>query len=366
MNVNIDKKIYLYSNLPSGGASKIFNLVKENLVGYEIVNVKGLKVKPKNIFDYLLKSIFWNTLNDYRLAKSINKSDILICFQSWLVNSPPILRFVKTNKIIFICHEPLREYYDNYLLSNKSIKERAIDILKYPIKIIDKLSISRKSIIIIANSNFSKNLIKKIYKKKSLVICPGIDLNIYSNIKYLADNRRNQVISMGAINKLKRYEFIIEVIANIPKNFRPNLVLIGNGGNASYIRNLRTLALNCGVKLKIYLNANLPDIKRELSKSKIFIYAPINEPYGLVVIEAMASGLPLFIYKNGGGYSEVVGGNNGVIMNNLDPNSWAKELEKVLDSNIKLMKYSKNNIKLSRKYSGKKYIDKLNEEIKKL
>lgn len=237
----------------------------------------------------------------------------------------------------------MREYYDIEHIKNHNYMEKVVNILRLPIKWLDRYNIQSANATIVANSYFSKNMIKMAYGINSIVVYPGVDINKYNNI--VKSIKTNQVICVSTINKYKRQEFLVDVIANISPAKRPVLVLLGNGSDEKYLSNIVNKAALLNVKLLIKVNATEEEKIRELKKSKIFIYAPVSEPFGLVVEEAIAVGLPLMIYKNGGGYSEIVSQKNGIVMNNLNPILWSYKLDHLLMDNEKQKIFSKNNVK---------------------
>jgi glycosyltransferase involved in cell wall biosynthesis len=235
----------------------------------------------------------------------------------------------------------------------QNIKEKLINLLKISIMYIDKRNVKSEGLTIISNSEFSKKSIDKAYKVDSLVIYPGI--NVKEFIRNTSIKKRNQILSVGAINKLKGYEFIIEVVSKIEKELRPDLVIVGNGGGREYLAKIKKLAKTLHVNLKVKINITRPLLIEEYLASKLFIYAPINEPFGIVVEEAMAAGLPVVGAKNGGGYSEILSNDNGALIDSSDSQLWAKKLSTILRDNAILRKIGQYNFKYVQKY----YTDKI-------
>ena len=46
----------------------------------------------------------------------------------------------------------------------------------------------------------------------------------------------NQILSLGSINSIKGYEFIINSISLIKKDVRPNLLIIGNSVDKLFLQ----------------------------------------------------------------------------------------------------------------------------------
>ncbi len=95
----------------------------------------------------------------------------------------------------------------------------------------------------------------------------------------------------------KRLHFVIEEVAQLPKALRPHLVLVGNSTEAERkaLSSFAEKALGQGVTL----HASLP--RTEMSNlyraADIFLHGALREPFGIVLVEAMASGLPVLAHQ---------------------------------------------------------------------
>lgn len=354
----------IYSNLPSGGAKNIFNITKKflanNLISTNFINPDS-SIKTSNIISYLLEGLLGSYFRHKKALKKFNNKDtILIAYQTWLTNSPHILRLWK-GKSLYVCHEPMREYYDAKHIRSQSFINRVVNLIRVPLRRIDAIN-ARSAGLVVSNSNFSRKAIKNAYGINSVVVYPGINVDNY--LKYYV--KINQVITVGAINKLKGYEHVIYVLSKIKDKNRPMLKIIGNGSNKKYEKKLIALAESLNVKIIIKKNIKSVELIKEYSQSKLFLYSPINEPFGVVVLEAMAAGLPLAVYGKGGGYSEILTSNNGLVFSNLNTDDWAKKITLLLNDNPKLLKLSKYNIEHAKSYKSSVMNNKLLKLIKNL
>ncbi len=75
----------------------------------------------------------------------------------------------------------------------------------------------------------------------------------------------------------------------------------------------------------------MPYVYRYAARNKwIFVNPALQEPFGLTIIEAMASGLPVAATQNGGPSEILEGGKHGVLVEPTLPHSVRKGLEKLL------------------------------------
>ncbi len=355
MSSNIHN-IAIFSNLPSGGASE---MAKENIQYLKqkanISFISEENLYPKNILDYLYICIFNLKKLHRQLARKISKeNDVIIAYHSWLTKSPYILRYSSLPKI-YICQEVMREYYDDRHINNQTLKDKIINIIRMPVKYIDKSNLRSKNLIVVANSKFSKKMIDMVYNVKSLVLYPGINTDKFERI--IVRKKLNQVISVGAINSLKGYEFLIEVISKIEKSIRPKFIIVGNGYNKAYLNRIVTLAKTLNVTLKIKVGISEKELIREYHKSKLFLYSPLNEPFGIVVEEAMACGLPLVVAIGGGGYNEIITEKNGLILSRNNHSNWAEAISDLLVNEKILIKYGEYNKSYVKKFYNSKIMN---------
>lgn len=353
-------RLYIYHNLPTGGAHRTLSCIVNSTKYLHSSLLKGTNNKPINFIHYLKIALIDNYLKDLSLSKLVLPSDFLICFQSWLIKTPFILKLAKTKHKVYICHEPPLEYYDSSIKSIKTIKHKLVDILRLPIKWLDYWNIRGFDGKIIVNSDFSKQIVTKAYNKDSIVVYPCISDIFFSRRTKNTDIRKFNVISVGAINKPKGFDLLIAAIGVIPKKNRPVLTIIGNGSDPTYKSKLQKLAIKSNVTIRIRENIKESELIDEYDRSSAFIYAPISEPFGLVVIEAMARGLPIIAYKNGGGYAEILSDNNGKLIDNRDITNWAEGIQQILLSSKQVTRhYKRNNIRNSKKFTSQKYSDQI-------
>ncbi len=344
----IKKELLIFQNLPPGGAKSTYLSTSKYLSKkYKTKEITEPKYRIKNFLNYLYILLIKSPINQRRLVTK-HTGDVLLCYQTWLGNTPSIIRYFN-KKIIYICHEPPREFYDEYYICNQTLKEKIVNLIRYPIKILDKYNITSKSVIVVANSNFSKRWIDSTYNVHSRVVYPGINLNIFKNTMDIS--KKNQIITTGAINLLKNQLFLVEILRRIPHKIRPTLVLISNGSSEQYLKRLYSKAKKFHVRIKVLLNITEKEKILELKKSKIFIYSPINEPFGISLIEGIAVGLPIVVYGKGGGFKEVISSKNGLIIDSLSAVEWSEKLRKLLIDDSRMRSYSEYNLKHCNKYS---------------
>jgi len=99
----------------------------------------------------------------------------------------------------------------------------------------------------------------------------------------------------------------------------------------------------------------------------VFINPALTEPFGLTLLEAAASGLPLVATENGGPVDIIANCNNGILIDPLDKEAIAQALLDLLDDREAWLLASKNGIEGVRQhYSWQAHADAYMEKIRTL
>ena len=163
---------------------------------------------------------------------------------------------------------------------------------------------------LLANSYFSHENILRQYGKNAHVSYIGVD-----NKKFVPLNlkRDNYVLSVGTCIPPKGYDFIIRSISNIPKDIRPELVIVGNSSDELWVEYLKDLAREGDVDLDILTMISDDELINLYNRAKMVVYAPYLEPFGYIPLEAMACGTPVVGVKEGGVRETVLHNKTGLL-----------------------------------------------------
>ncbi|OTP69301.1 Glycosyltransferase [Caballeronia sordidicola] len=118
----------------------------------------------------------------------------------------------------------------------------------------------------------------------------------------------------GRFTQWKGQHVAIDAIARVPD---AHLVLVGDAlfGETAYAQGLRTQAEALGITDRVHFAGFQHDVASWMKAMDVIVHASTQpEPFGLVIIEAMAAGKPV-IASNGGAVPEIVRhGENGMII----------------------------------------------------
>jgi len=200
------------------------------------------------------------------------------------------------------CHTPLRFAWTPnpaQMLSGKC-KSRGnflLNLMMHWIRLWDYASAARVDHFV-ANSKHVRARIKKHYRRDASVVYPGVDTQRFS----VSDEIDDYYLLLSRLTPYKRTDLAVEAFNRLNRR----LIVIGSG---SHEKTLRKMA---GPNVEIRGSATDAEVTRALSRCKALIF-PGEEDFGIVPVEAQASGRPVIAYGRGGATETVIDGETGVL-----------------------------------------------------
>lgn len=206
-------------------------------------------------------------------------------------------------------------------------------------------SSSQRPDILIANSEETKKRIKKLYNRDSTVIYPPVDIPKVSIIKYKVSDA-DYYVTVSRLGKAKHIDLLIQS-SNVHK-FK--LKIVGKGRDLEFLKSL------AGESVEFITNASDQERDELLKNAKAFLFASVDEEFGIAPIEAMAFGTPVIAYDSGGLKETVKNGINGFLYNELSTESLLRAIKKLeeLSSEV-FLDMRKASRKESEKYSFERF-----------
>jgi glycosyltransferase involved in cell wall biosynthesis len=119
------------------------------------------------------------------------------------------------------------------------------------------------------------------------------------------------VLVVGRLERVKRADLAIRAMAHVPRSV--SLVIAGDGSERA---STERTAVECGVHDRVVFKGQVDgdELVRLYSEALAVIYAPFDEDYGYVTLEAFLSSKPVVTCADSGGTLEfVVDGHNGFV-----------------------------------------------------
>jgi len=134
----------------------------------------------------------------------------------------------------------------------------------------------------------SKNIItisehtKKRLKKEANIILCGIDLIEIKKAK--PSKRKSDIIFIGRLTKEKNIELLIQTVKD-----KYNIIIIGDGPDRNRLERIAKSYKNISFLGKV------KNVYSYLKSSRLFVMPSTREGFGIVVIEALAAGIPAVV-----------------------------------------------------------------------
>jgi glycosyltransferase involved in cell wall biosynthesis len=165
--------------------------------------------------------------------------------------------------------------------------------------------------------------------ERSAVVLNGIELDGLTSRSDAASSV-NSIVCVAHLREHKGQDVLLRAFHQIAEEF-PGLTLhfVGAGPYAPVLESL-TRELNLNGRVRYLGNLPRPEALREIASARIFCLPSRREPFGLVLLEAMAFGVPVVATRVGGIPEIIRSGVDGLLVEPNSPSQLAETLRRVL------------------------------------
>lgn len=199
---------------------------------------------------------------------------------------------------------------------------------------------------IIANSHSTLNALELPRSKKTMVVYCAFAQKIGNGI-----GNRNQkdfnVLLAGRLTHWKGQHIVLEAAKAFKNEPRVKFWLAGDAlfGEAEYKKELLQKMQDDEIT-NVSLLGHVDDIQGLMSTADLLIHTSITpEPFGQVIVEGMAAGLPVIASNEGGPVEIVVPGETGLLIQPGDPKILAESITWMLDHPEERQRMADNGLK---------------------
>ncbi|MBI5755167.1 glycosyltransferase family 4 protein [Candidatus Peregrinibacteria bacterium] len=212
---------------------------------------------------------------------------------------------------------------------------------------------------------FYKKMLPRRFHEKFIVIPNGVDIDFFQNIpvtrslhKELNLGEGVRFVGMvGRIDWWKGQDHFIraagKVTAKLPKT---RFLIIGNSSahdlkTVEFEKKIRELVHDLNLEREVFFlgfRTEVPPLIRQLS---VLVHASTEpEPFGRVIREAMATGIPVIASPFGGPTEIIEDGRNGFLVDPNDHELLARSICRILEHSELAEKFRENGIRTVQKY----------------
>src|SRR3989339_501548 len=272
--------------------------------------------------------------------------DVVISSSGWFMCKGIITR-PETLHLSYIHHQnKFLTYYetpDNW--KTNWLKRLYGYLVGTPLRMWDFIGSSRPDIMV-ANSKETALRIAKYYRRESVVLYPPVfDPKIKLTEKY--KKTKDYYITVNRLSKPKHIEVLIEAANEIGIT----LYVVGTGREFG--------RLKAQAKKNVIFTGEISDaeLSRLYMGAKGFLFASVDEEFGIAPVEAMMHGIPVIAYKSGGLKETVKDGSNGFLVDKLNSQEYIKAIRKLEKQNYQRL--ASNSYHQAKKYSREVFQQKL-------
>jgi glycosyltransferase involved in cell wall biosynthesis len=195
----------------------------------------------------------------------------------------------------------------------------------------------RKARKVVANSSDLRDLAYKTYSKKEIEVIPnGVDIEEFKpRQKPQKYQKTVNILSTSRLTARKGVGHLLQAFKELTrKNRNIKLILVGEGGEEAKFRQF-TQENNLQEKVLFQGLVSHDKIAKEYNKADVFVLPSFNEGMSNSLLEALASGLAI-VSTDTGGAKDLIGKENGFIVEKGSPKSIKKALEDIIKNPEKL------------------------------
>lgn len=212
----------------------------------------------------------------------------------------------KGNNNVLFCFSPNRVLYDmkRWTLKKSNIFIKILFILYgFIMRPLDQLQVKNKFSEIIAQCENIQRRIYKYYNRNSRVIYSSINIHDYKFKKF-----GDYFLAVSRLTPEKRMDLIAKAFVKMKDR---KLIMVGTGPEEKKIVNIIKTAKN----IKLLQNIEEKELMNLYANCLATVFMPMDEDFGLVPVEGMASGKACIAVNQGGCKETVIHNKTGYLIN---------------------------------------------------
>lgn len=202
---------------------------------------------------------------------------------------------------------------------------------------------------------FSSQFMQKLYKeadinfRKSEIIYNGVELKGFAEKEidrnYVFNERIINILFVGRLVHIKGAHVLLDAFSRLILKYGKrnlHLTIIGDSIDIEYVgklhRQIKEFGINEFVNFKEFVKEE--DLFEEFQKYDIYIFPSLYEPFSLILIQALAAGIPTIASDAGGNTEIVIDESTGLLYDKFSASDLARKMNRLLSDKDLLRKIS--------------------------
>ena len=190
-----------------------------------------------------------------------------------------------------------------------------------------------------------RSLVSKLRKLDSFVVLTEEDKSAWPELRNIyvipdplsfiptqySSLTEKRIIAVGRYAYQKGFDLLLQAWATIEKQFPDwDIAIFGDGNCEPYKQQLEELGVDPS---RCHLNGPTTDIQKEYVNSSVFAFSSRFEGFGMVLVEAMACGLPVVSFACPCGPKDIIkDGEDGLLVENGNVEAFAGSLSQLMQN----------------------------------
>ena len=366
------KIIHIIPNLKKGGAERLVLDICNASINIQNIKVKLVTFSEQNEYPFLTNNIDWEIVPSYYIPSYKKKDSIDIdllqkkisAFQPNIIHTHLFESEMIISQINIGSAKRFSHFHDNIiqlenpLLSKKSVKKKFTDFYERYLST-KNFKPSINNFICISNDTYvyAQKVLPRKLRNNIHLLTNAINVSRFSNNEKTIIKQKIKLINIGSFVEKKNQIFLLDVANELrSKGIHFELVFIGDG---ELLTDVKSWTKKLNLDKKIVFKGKVENVEEDLRDSTFYVHSATYEPLGLVILEAMASGLPVITLDGKGNRDLIEEGKNGHMIHQQDSIKFAEKIIELSKDKKKYFEMSTFCKEYAKKYDIKEYVNKL-------
>jgi glycosyltransferase involved in cell wall biosynthesis len=228
--------------------------------------------------------------------------------------------------------------------------------------------LQRLSSKIITNSKATANRFRRHFRSKVRVVYNGVDIEWLRDVSVprsgLIENEWRVILVVARVSRWKRHDLALSAFEYIAKsNPDCHLVCLGakDASDPEWWDSLQDRTRRSPLSNRIHWIGQVEDVRPWYRAASLLVLVSENEPFGRVLVEAMAFGVPVVATRTGGIPEVVRDGQDGLLVAPGRVDEIAQAMLKLLNNDALRKEMTRSALEQAKMFSLDAHVAKMNE-----